>query len=222
MTFFIYNSYMTQRTNELWLADLRTGGQRQAVALEELRSLILRGLPYALAGTPMPAGISLTALIEDVAQETLLRVLKHLDTFEGRSAFTTWVQKIAVREALAELRHRRWQDAPLPDRDDAEISAPARLLTAPQPTPETIAERNELLRRVEHIIQEELTVKQRQVVLLLAVNNTPVDEAARQLGMKPNALYKLLYDARARLKRGLAAEGLSPSQLLAAFASHTK
>ncbi len=80
-----------------------------------MRALILRGLPYALAGKLDPNSPQFEALAEEVAQETLLKVLAHLDTFEGRSLFTTWVQKIAVREALGELKRRRWRDVPLPD-----------------------------------------------------------------------------------------------------------
>ncbi|NOH03849.1 MAG: hypothetical protein HND47_18735 [Chloroflexi bacterium] len=34
-----------------------------------------------------------------------------MDTFEGRSLFTTWVHKIAIRIALTELRRKRWRDA---------------------------------------------------------------------------------------------------------------
>ncbi|NIR25616.1 MAG: RNA polymerase sigma factor, partial [Gammaproteobacteria bacterium] len=43
----------------------------------------------------------------------LLRALDHLHTFEGRSKFTTWVHKIAVRVALTELRRKRWEDVSL-------------------------------------------------------------------------------------------------------------
>jgi RNA polymerase sigma-70 factor (ECF subfamily) len=44
-----------------------------------------------------------------------------------------------------------------------------------------------------------------------------MDEVAQQLGTNRNALYKLLHDARLRLQKRLAAEGLSPKDLLALF-----
>lgn len=41
---------MVERTNQQWLDDLRAKDERQALALADLRALLLRGLPYALAG----------------------------------------------------------------------------------------------------------------------------------------------------------------------------
>ena len=209
---------MTSRSNDEWLNDLRADGDQRESALMDLRALILRGLPFALAGKLSPDNPQFEALAEDIAQETLLKVLAHLDTFEGRSQFTTWVQKIAVREALSELRRRRWRDVPLPDmvNNDGNDSAPHEMPDY-QPGPEVITERNDLLRRVNRIIAEELTEKQRRAVDALAIRGVPVETVASQMKMKPNALYKLLYDARARLKRRLEAEGLTPAQILSVF-----
>src|SRR4030065_231483 len=106
---------MDKRTNEEWIADLRAGGDRQAQALEDLRAIILRGLPYAIAGRLAPNSPESEALTEEGGQETLMRVLEYVDTFEGRSQFTTWAHKIAVRAALTELRRVRWREVPLPE-----------------------------------------------------------------------------------------------------------
>ena len=51
----------------------------------------------------------------------------------------------------------------------------------------------------------------------VGLKGMPLAEAARQLGTDRNALYKLLHDARLRLKRRLAREGLTAGDLLAAF-----
>jgi RNA polymerase sigma-70 factor (ECF subfamily) len=53
--------------------------------------------------------------------------------------------------------------------------------------------------------------------MAVGVQGMPLEEAARRLGTDRNALYKLLHDARLRLKRRLAREGLSPAELLAVF-----
>jgi RNA polymerase sigma-70 factor (ECF subfamily) len=45
----------------------------------------------------------------------------------------------------------------------------------------------------------------------------PMEEVAQRMGMKRNALYKLIFDARLRLKRRMAREGLSPAEMMAAF-----
>jgi RNA polymerase sigma factor (sigma-70 family) len=44
---------------------------------------------------------------EDVLQDTFLRVFIHLDRFEGRSSFSTWVTRIAINMSLMALRKRR-------------------------------------------------------------------------------------------------------------------
>jgi RNA polymerase sigma-70 factor (ECF subfamily) len=210
---------MTQRTNSEWLNDLHAEGDQQAQALEDLRVIILRGLPYALAGKLSPDSPEFEALAEEVAQETLLRVLDHLDSFEGRSSFTTWVHKIAVREGLGELRRRRWRDVPLPEmemNDDME-SAP-REIADDQPAPEAIVERRDLMMHVNRIIMEELTVKQRQALMTVAMQGMPLQEAAQRMGMNRNSLYKLMHDARLRLKRRMEADGLNQQEVLASFA----
>jgi len=209
---------MNQRPNEQWLADLCADGDVRDAALTDLRAIILRGLPFALAGKLSPDNPAFEALTEDVTQETMLKVLAHLNSFEGRSLFTTWVQKIAVREALGELRRRRWRDVPLPEMNtNEEDNAPLRGMAADQPTPETQAERNDLLQRVNRMVAEELTDKQRRAVDLLALQGLSIEAAASQLQVKPNALYKLMFDARARLKKRLEREGLTPAQILAVF-----
>lgn len=44
---------------------------------------------------------------EEVAQETLLRVVEHLKEFEGRSDLSTWVTRIAMNQSLTRLRQRK-------------------------------------------------------------------------------------------------------------------
>ena len=98
---------MEKRSNEAWLSDLRAEGEIKSAAIEDLRAIIAKGLPYALSRWLSPSVPQFHALVDEVTQETLLRVLDQMGTFEGRSQFTTWVHKIAVRIALTELRRKR-------------------------------------------------------------------------------------------------------------------
>jgi RNA polymerase sigma-70 factor (ECF subfamily) len=208
---------MDKRTNEEWVADLRAGGDRQAQALEDLRAIILRGLPYAIAGRLDPNSPESEALTEEVAQETLMNVLNYLDTFEGRSQFTTWAHKIAVRAALTELRRVRWREVPLPEmqmEEDGDTSY--RELPDGQASPEIQATRSEMMMRIQRIIMDELTEKQRQA-LTATMEGFPLEEAARRLGTNRNALYKMLHDARLRLKKRMEREGLTPQEVLSVF-----
>jgi RNA polymerase sigma-70 factor (ECF subfamily) len=209
---------MATRTNEAWLSDLRAEGDRKTAAIEDLRAVIEKGLPYALSRWLSPSLPQFNALVEEVTQETLLRVLDQMDTFEGRSQFTTWVHKIAVRIALTELRRKRWRDTSLDElTENEDIPPPKGLLADLQASPETSAERADMLAHVRRIIDEDLTDRQRKALTMLAIQDLPMDEAARKLRTNRNALYKLLHDARLRLKTRLTMEDISAHEILALF-----
>ena len=215
----LYNfQIMATRTNEDWLSDLSANGETRSMALEDLRAVIQKGLPYALSRWLSPDLPQFNSLVDEVTQETLLRVLDQLDTFEGRSQFTTWVHKIAVRIALTELRRKRWRDSSLDElTENEDVPPPPGLLADSQASPETSAERVDMLARVSRIIEEELTDRQRQALILLGVQDMPIEDAARKLKTNRNALYKLLHDARLRLRTRLASEEIAPHEVLALF-----
>ena len=211
-------SPIVTRTNTDWLADLRSPSPIRDAALVDLRAIIIAGLPYALAGWLPPGDPQFDALVEDVAQETLMRALSHLDAFEGRSQFTTWVHKIAVRVALTELRRRRWKDVSLENLlEDESYDAAPRLMVDPAPSPEAIAEQSDLLVRLQLMIREELTEKQLRAMTAVSIRGMPMEEVARRMKMERNALYKLMHDARLRLKHRLLRDGLTPADVLAVF-----
>ncbi len=210
---------MIDRSNEEWLAELKSDGLDKEAALADLRAVILKSLPYALSNYLSPDNPQFKSLADEVTQDTLLRVLDHLDTFEGRSRFTTWVQKIAVRIALTELRRRRWRDYSLDslvEENEEGVSFPS-LMIDPAPNPDTLTQQSDMLLQVGRLIDEELTEKQRQAIVATAVEGVPLEEVARRMNMKRNALYKLLHDARLRLKNRMADEGLTTEDVWAVF-----
>ena len=209
---------MATRNNEAWLSDLRAEGEKRNTALDDLRTVIQKGLPYALSRWLSPTQPQFEPLVEEVTQETLLRVLDQLDTFEGRSQFTTWVHKIAIRIALTELRRKRWRDSSLDELNENEDTPPPQgLLADSQAGPDISAERADMLKHVRRVIEEELTDRQRQALVLLGLQDMPMEDAARKLKTNRNALYKLLHDARLRLRTRLAQEDISPNDVLALF-----
>lgn len=203
------------RTNTDWLQALRQPSSPEA--LEELRDILLRGLRAALAGR---VNGDLDALAEDFAQEALLKILASLETFRGESRFTTWAQRIAIHIAFSELRRRRWKDVPLQtftqSREGSELTPP--LLTSPNSSPEAQAARRDLLRNVKNLIFDELTEKQRTALLAIVQDDFPLPVVAERMKTNPNALYKLLHDARQKLKQRLEEKtGLSAQELLSFF-----
>jgi len=209
---------MQKRNNEQWLFDLSTPGPDQEAALQDLRAVIAKGLPYGVRKYLSPDNPQFEPLIDEVTQETLLRVLSRLDTFEGRSQFTTWVHKIAVRIALTELRRRKWRDVSLDNIiEDQTISAAPRIVADSSPSPETSVEQADMLAQVQRLIMEELTDKQSQAMTAISIQGMPIEEVARRMNTTRNALYKLLHDARLRLKHRMAQEGLTPEDVLSVF-----
>src|ERR1043166_5401197 len=72
---------------------------------------------------------------EDVLQEAWVRAYEHLDQFEGRASFATWVTRIAFYEALARTRKaKRW--IPL-ENPGGEIMADADRRQSARETPES-------------------------------------------------------------------------------------
>lgn len=209
---------MKQRTNQEWLEALRSQGPEQEAALADLREIVLKGLPYALSKYLSPSDPLFEALMEHTAQETLLRVLDRMETFEGRSKFTTWVHTIAVRIALTELRRKRWENVSLDNllEDDDRLPPPG-LMTDVSLGPEDITEGRDMVAKVQRIIAEELTEKQRQALIAISIKGMPIAEVARRMGSNRNAMYKLMHDARLRLKKRLAKEGLTPQEVLEIF-----
>jgi len=209
---------MEKRTNEAWLSDLRAEGDVKTAAIEDLRAIIAKGLPYALSRWLSPSVPQFQALVDEVTQETLLRVLDQMGTFEGRSQFTTWVHKIAIRIALTELRRKRWRDTSLDElTENEDIPPPQGLLEDSQASPENLAERTDMLVQVRRIIEEELTDRQRQALTMLAIQDMSMEDAARKLKTNRNALYKLLHDARLRLKNRMAMEDISAHDVMSLF-----
>lgn len=210
-----WDKSMNQRTNQQWLNDLR--GSQQDQALTDLRAILKRGLHFALINR-VPEN-KLEALVDDFAQDALLKILDNIDTFRGESRFTTWAQKIAVRVAFTELRRQRWKDISIQDllpQDTQGDFTPA-VLADPTQGPEGQAVKNSMIEITQRLIMEELTDRQRQAMLAIIGGGMPMDEVARRMNTNRNALYKLMHDARQRLKDRLAAEGLTPEEVLAAF-----
>jgi RNA polymerase sigma-70 factor (ECF subfamily) len=198
-----------ERNNDQWLADLR--GPKKDEALGDLRVVLARGLRAALHGRT--SGVEPS--IEDFVQEALIKILNNLDSFRGVSRFTVWAQKICVRTAFAEMRRSRWRDVSLEeviDRQGESVSTP----TDPLTDPERAATKGMILAEFRRFIDEELTDRQR-TALLTALGGMPLEAIADRMGTNRNALYKLLHDARKRLKRRMEAENLLPQDVLGAF-----
>ena len=206
------------RTNDQWVFDLQAGGSTREIALEDLRLALTKGLRRGLIDQVDTSAPEFDALVDDFVQEALLKVIENLDTFAGRSLFTTWANKIALNIGLTELRRKRWKDLSLDQlifTEDGEFTPS--FSADPSPRPEELVERQELLAYVSRLINEELTEKQRTAMMMVVINGKPLSEVAYLMGSNQNAVYKLVLDARQRLRRRLAEDELTPEDVITAF-----
>lgn len=189
-----------------WVRRLR-GPERDA-ALQELRAVLVRGLSRSLA--QRGGG---EAFAEDVAQDALVRILDSLDTFSGRSRFTTWAMAVAMRVAISELRRRHFQDRSL-DQVTGGEDLLFEIADADDTAPGDESERDEIINELRRQVDERLSPRQRTAVQA-ALSGMPVDEIARRMESNRNNVYKTIYDARQKLKQGLEAAGISAADVQA-------
>ena len=206
---------IAQRSNEEWIEALKDPISDEA--LEDLRATLLRGLRAALSNRIEG---DLEALTEDFTQDALLKILKSIDSFRGESRFTTWAQKIAIHVAFSELRRRRWKDVSLQnliETPEGDEYTPA-ILTDPKVSPEKEATQTDIMQIVEDLVNEELTERQKTAMLAMIQGEMPISEIAERMETNPNALYKLMHDARKRLQARLEEKaGLKASEVMALF-----
>lgn len=193
-----------------WVDTLRSNGRMREEAVGRLHALLLRAARFEVArrrtGLPHLRGDELDDIALQSADDALVAVLGKLDGYRGESRFTTWAYKFALLEAAVGLRRRAWQEREVtldPDRwplfPDASTS------------PHADAEASELLDAVRQAVAVELTPHQREVLVAVTLDDVPIDVLAERLGSTRNALYKTLHDARRKLRRRLAQDGLTPS-----------
>lgn len=203
---------MNTKTGEEWCAQL--SGLAPDAALEELRSLLLHGLHFALARYNVTESD-----LEDFVQDGLVKILKELSSYRGDASFTTWAQKVCVRVALTELRRRRWRDVSLDDLvTNSEMSDfTPEVLTDRSADPGQSAVVQMMMATVQRIIAEELTERQRTAMMAVMQGGMAMQEVAERMGTNRNALYKLLHDGRQRLQKRMMQEGMTPQEMLSMF-----
>lgn len=128
---------------------------------------------------------------EDVVQEAYVRAYPHLDQFAGRAKFSTWLTRIALREAWARARKLR----------------KARVVLRAEPRAEGDPERDAHSAEVRALLETEISALPsalRVVYVLREVQRMSMDETAAVLGITPT-------NVRVRLHR---AKGLIAKRLL--------
>jgi RNA polymerase sigma-70 factor (ECF subfamily) len=146
---------------------------------------------------------------EDAAQDSFLSALVHLESFDGRSSFSTWLTRIAINSALMKLRKNRTcpeisRDEPADGNEDFAPIEPA----DSRPDPEEQFAQRQRERIVTRAVGR-LRPTLRQVVEFRRLREFSMKETARTLRITIPAAKSRLYHARVALRQmpGLKALG---------------
>lgn len=131
---------------------------------------------------------------EDVLQDTLLNVAKHLGDFEGRSSLSSWVFALTRSACMRKRRGLKNQ----PPASDERIADTPDLA----PSPEARAADQELASALSQAL-DGLSDDHREVILLRDVEGLSAPEAASALEISVDALKSRLHRAREALRVAL-------------------
>jgi len=168
-----------------------------------LRRAALHELHRRRGQLPGLAGPELEDVAEQCANDAVINIIKKVDDFRGLSRFTTWAYKFAIFEVSAKVARHSWRHQP----PGTEALTLERLPDALAARPGDQVERREQLETLTRAVADDLTPRQREVFVAVALNDVPIDVLALELQSNRNAIYKNLFDARRRLRASLAAAG---------------
>jgi RNA polymerase sigma-70 factor (ECF subfamily) len=152
------------------------------------------------------AGPELDDLAYQAAADALLAITGKLAQFRGESRFTTWAYKFVIFEVSAKIGRHFWRQPAAPlDAEDWD-RLPGRLGFDPAQE----AESRDLLAALRRAVDAELTARQRRVFVALVLTGVPLDALVIEMDSSRNAIYKMMFDARRKLRAALVANGYLP------------
>ncbi len=145
------------------------------------------------------------ALAEDAVQEAFFNAYRHLREFDGRSAFSTWLHRIAVNAALGEMRKRNRTEAALPEDDDA-ADALASALEGP-PGPERVVQSAEAGRDIATQLRR-MSGIERTAFVLRHHEGRSIEEISETLSLSTSASKQAIFRAVRKLRGALEPDGV--------------
>lgn len=135
---------------------------------------------------------------EELAQDALVKIIRGLPTFDGRSSLSTWMTRVTINACLSWLRTRarRSEDRPV------SISG-ADILPAPEPDAE-IGVKEEDRRRTRLLeALDALRPEHRAIIVLRDVRGMEYDAIGAALDLPVGTVKSRLFRARAALRRAM-------------------
>ena len=125
---------------------------------------------------------------DDAAQEVFVAIYRSLAHFRGEARLSTWIYRIAARNASRAGRRRRVRQM-----------LSTLLVREPPPPPiADVSEKTERLRLLDELLAK-LSPKKRLVLVLVEIEGVPIEEVAKIAGCPENTAWSRLHYARAEL-----------------------
>lgn len=138
---------------------------------------------------------------EDAVQDSLMNAFVHLNNFDERSRFATWLTRIGINSALGQLRKKRGvREIPMDEPSPASESRPHLEIPDRAPNPEESYRLHECSEIVGAAI-DRLRPRSRKVVEVHQMGGFSVKETAQILGISMAAAKARMFHARAALRR---------------------
>jgi RNA polymerase sigma-70 factor, ECF subfamily len=192
-----------------WLQALAETGAAREAALARLHELLLpiARREVARRGPRLTiTGPELDDLAYQAAADALLAITGKLGQFRGESRFTTWAYKFVIFEVSAKIGRHFWRHPVVPLGAELWERLPARFGFDPAHE----AECRDMAAAVRRAVDTELTPRQREVFVAIVVNDVPLDALVLSLDSSRGAIYKMMFDARRKLRAALVANGYLP------------
>lgn len=180
--------------DEGWLIKQAQKGDNKAFELlidEHFKKIY--NIAYRLSGNEADAS--------DMTQEVLIKIFRHIGTFNGNSKFSTWVYRVATNTCLDELKKIRRRNAYSLDAEidtgDSEVAVQVRDESS---SPDIAAEQKELSATVGKAIKR-LSPDHSAVVILRDIQGMSYEEVAKILNCSVGTVKSRLNRGRAQLKK---------------------
>jgi RNA polymerase sigma-70 factor, ECF subfamily len=182
-----------------WLRRLHATEPTRGRAIAELHERLRREAAFHLRRRVRDSSDFPRSDIDDLAimaaNDALLAIMRKLDDYRGDSQFWTWARRFAELEAPVSIRRRLGHDhlAPGDPEHQPAIADPGR-------SPQERVETRELLQAVSDLVVNQLTARQRTVLIAIVINGASAETLACELHTTSGAIYKALHDARVKLR----------------------
>ena len=193
-------------SSHLWLDGLRSSGRDHEQCVAALHALLLRVARHEVsrrAASLQLRGPELEDIAQQASDDALMAIRSKLAGFRGDSRFTTWAYKFVMYEVSTKMGRHFWRHRHASMDADSWVELPDPGAVAPDQR----TEHREIFQALRRAIDQDLTPLQRRVFVAVALNEVPMDAMARELGANRNSVYKVLFDARRKLRESLAPPG---------------